>query len=141
MAPAASRSSPSLTGSWTKNRNTSYFFVIFLPHQSYLEKIGSVPILPIFPWLNQILSAYLFNELHAFVTAELPVQGAVLDGLRHVGQGQVGLPFPVGDGPGDLEDAGIGPGRKPEALHRGLQQAAGLPPPGATPFDPPGRQG
>jgi len=42
--------------------------------------------------------------------AELPVQGAVLDGLGHVGCGEGGFAVQVGDGAGDFQDAGVGSG-------------------------------
>ena len=52
-----------------------------------------------------------------------PVQAAVTDGLAEVGHADLRAGLQIGDGAGDLEDAAIGPGREPEALHGPLQQA------------------
>ena len=60
-------------------------------------------------FLDQIPLRRLFGEPDALGAAELPVQGAVLDGFGDVGEGDIGGALQVGDGAGDLQDAGIGP--------------------------------
>ena len=49
------------------------------------------------------------------------------------------LPFQVGDGSGDFEDAVVGPGGEAQALHGHLEQALGLGTRGAVLLDEPGR--
>ena len=48
------------------------------------------------------------------------------------GESEVGGAVQVGDGAGDLQDAGIGPGAEAQALHRDLQEPPGLRPQGAV---------
>jgi hypothetical protein len=47
---------------------------------------------------------------YIFALSEFSIHRPILDGLGHVGRAYRILPGQVGDGPGDLEDAGVGPG-------------------------------
>ena len=49
-----------------------------------------------------------------------------MNGLRYVGRGEPGGPFQVGNGPGDLKDAVVGPGAQAQTLHGHLQEALAL---------------
>lgn len=60
----------------------------------------------------------------AVLCCHLPVQCAVLDGLGHVRALDILAAVQVGDGPGDLEDAGVGPGAQTETLHGLFEQPA-----------------
>jgi hypothetical protein len=55
-----------------------------------------------------------------------PIERAVLDRLGDVRRGDALLAGEVGDRAGDLENARVGAGREPEALHGLLEQALAL---------------
>jgi hypothetical protein len=54
------------------------------------------------------------------------IEGAVLDGLGDVRDGQVRLTFQIGDGAGDIEDAIVGAGGESLLLHRALEKLLGV---------------
>ena len=57
---------------------------------------------------------------------EAPIQAAVLDGLGNVGGGEGLHAGKIGYGPGDLEDAVIGPGAQAEHVDGGLKESLGI---------------
>src|SRR5215470_3634604 len=52
-----------------------------------------------------------------------PIQRPVLDGFRDVFALKVGIPFQIGNGAGDFQDAVVGAGAQALLLHGSLQQA------------------
>ena len=61
----------------------------------------------------------MYTSKHA-----LPIQAAVLDGFGNVGRPDVRRAFKVGNGAGNFQNAGVGPGRKPELINCSFKQSA-----------------